>query len=290
MTSGGQITNLAFYIYTTAATPLQNYRIMLANVTNTSLTGTILCPTYDTVYLNASFTVPSTVGWYTFTFNHGTPFFWSGGSVLVDVSHMQCSSCPSSPCVNYTYPNSNVQYTTTSSTLCQYVFNDNDCSVNTCTPSSYVYTTTQRPSMQFGILVPPSLNWLNVTKLYKNAALTTPVALTDTIRTVYAAPSTTTAYRAVANLQGCLSDPSDYDTVFVNPIPDVTITPAGSNTICNGNSVTFCVPSGASQTFQWYKGTTAIAGATGNCYAATIAGSYKVTATNVVTVVLLLLR
>jgi hypothetical protein len=126
------------------------------------------------------------------------------------------------------------------------------------------------------------INWVpNVTGLYKNnSPLSGPVSTTDGVSNVWASPATTQVYTAVVNAKGCLSNPSNPDTVFVNPAPPVTISPAGPQAICAGNSVTLCAPSGATMTYQWYRGTTPIAGATGNCYIVTTAGSYSVSVTN----------
>jgi hypothetical protein len=63
----------------------------------------------------------------------------------------------------------------------------------------------------------------------------------------------------------------------------VTITPAGPQTICSGQPVSLCIPTGANQSYQWYLNNVAIAGANSNCYLAGASGSYKVTATNILT-------
>lgn len=127
------------------------------------------------------------------------------------------------------------------------------------------------------------MNWLNVSALWKNSGLTSAMSLADTNKVVHAAPTLTTIYTGVTNANGCKSLPSLPDTVYVNPAPDVTITPAGSNTICSGSSVTLCIPTAANQTYQWYRNGSAISGATSNCYTVNTAGTYKVTATNILT-------
>jgi hypothetical protein len=274
----GMITSLALNSLVSGSA-LQNFEIKLANVTNTSMSG-MLCPTFTTVHSLASFTPPSAVGWYTFNFN-GAPFNWTGGNLLVCITHMNCSTCPTSPCINYV-SNGGIAYTPTSYNSVAYSYADNNCAVITCSPST-TYVNANRANMRLGYKKPTDINWLNITGLYKNSALTSPVSLTDTNHLVYASPATTAVYRAVTNANGCLSVPSAPDTVFVNPAPKVTISPAGPQTICSGQPVTLCIPTGSNQSYQWYLNNVAIAGANSNCYVAGAAGSYTVTATNIVT-------
>ena len=172
---------------------------------------------------------------------------------------------------------------TTSYNSSNAVYADNNCTINTCSPSgNNAGVTSSRPNMRIGYMEPSDMNWLNVTGLYKNAALTNTVSLTDTNTIVYASPSTTTVYTAVTNAQGCKSAPSLPDTVFVLPAPLVTVTPAGPQTICSGQPVTLCIPTGLNQSYQWFLNNVAISGANTNCYVAGAAGSYKVTATNII--------
>src|SRR5690606_20297333 len=150
-------------------------------------------------------------------------------------------------------------------------------------PTTYngSFTSTMRPNMRLGWGNGYVINWVpNVTGLYKSyPPASGPISTTDTFSSVWASPATPQVYTAVVNALGCLSNPSNPDTVFVNAAPPVTINPAGPQAICAGASVTLCAPSGATMTYQWYRGSTAISGATGNCYTATTAGSYSVQVT-----------
>ena len=83
---------------------------------------------------------------------------------------------------------------------------------------------------------------------------------------------------------------SDCDTVesaalFVNVIknPTAVITAGGPTTFCAGGSVTLNVTPVGGAAYQWYKGATAIAGATGTSYVATNNGNYKCRVTKVAT-------
>jgi len=279
----GQLTSIGFQSSATGFS-LQNIEIRLANVSMASVPSSITCaPGLTLVYTLASFTPPSS-GWTTFAFNTPNQFFWTGGDLLVDWLNMNCPGCPSTPCTNYG-TSAGVYCSTMGYTASYGVYYDGSCGVIACpTSGSYISTSsTLRPNMQIGYREPLAINWLNVTRLFKNAALTLPMTTSDTNTIVYAAPPTTTAYTAVTNASGCFSLPSLPDTVNVIPSPVVTVTPAGPQTICAGQPVTLCIPTGANQIYQWYLNNIPIASANANCYVAGAAGSYRVAATNIVT-------
>ncbi|MEO6832613.1 MAG: hypothetical protein ABI169_10430, partial [Chitinophagaceae bacterium] len=122
-----------------------------------------------------------------------------------------------------------------------------------------------------------ALNWLNVSKLFKDSMLTTALSTTDTNSKVFAAPDSTTIYTAISNAQGCLSLPSAPDTVFVNPLPNATFVVVGSDTICAGGHSTFCVAASPLHVnaYQWYLNGIPISLGTSNCYIITAPGHYK---------------
>jgi hypothetical protein len=279
----GQLTSLAFQAAATGFT-LNNFEIRLANVSLAAINTSITCFTGMTlVYTQASFTPPAS-GWATFVFNQPTTFMWSGGDLVVDVANINCPNCPSTPCTNYS-TSASVYGTGTSYTSAFQVYYDGNCGIVACPTSGSYFSvsSTTRPNMQIGYREPLAVNWLNVSRLFKNSSLATPVTLTDTNSIVYSAPTITTVYTAVTNASGCLSVPSAPDTVKVIPSPNVLVNPAGPQTICAGAPVTLCIPTGVNQTYQWYLNNVAIAGANANCYVAGAAGSYRVAATNVVT-------
>ena len=282
----GYITSVAFNqsaSYTGGA--MGNFKIMIAAmpVSTTSLTG-FYNPSigWTTVYNSLSYSPPTVPGWVSYPFSPG--FSWNGTDpIVIDVHHLNCSTCPVASCVSYTL-NGTVYYSPTSYNSVAW-YNGDTCLVTSFNPP-VVTTSTNRANIKFNFLKPCPVNWLNVGSMFNDSALSSSVSLSDTNSKVYVSPPTTTIYRAVGNVQGCLSSPTA-DTIHVIPSPAVIISPAGPDTICNGNSIALCIPTGAFQTYQWYlNGVTpanAIGGATTNCYPATTAGTYYCKANSIVT-------
>ncbi|MBK7035666.1 MAG: T9SS type A sorting domain-containing protein [Bacteroidetes bacterium] len=73
----------------------------------------------------------------------------------------------------------------------------------------------------------------------------------------------------------CGNATSSTITVTVNKNPNANITAGGATTFCAGGSVTLSEAPVGGSTYQWYKGASAIAGATSTNYIATTAGNYK---------------
>ncbi len=277
----GQVFSIAFnHSASYIGAPMQQFTVKMGHTTNTSASLTFVCSGLTTVYGPATYS-PTGSGWLTIPFS--TPFIWNGTSnVIVDVSH---SNAGASCAVNYT-DNATVYQSSTSFTSSAYYYDDGNCTVQNCAPSGALTgTATRRPNMRFGWGYPYTVNWTpNVTGLYKSfPPAAGPMTTADTNTRVWASPTTTQVYTAVVNAQGCMSLPSNPDTVFVNPAPSTIITPAGPQAICAGGSVTLCVPTSATYTYQWYNGAVAIGGATSSCYTATGAGNYTVTVTNLAT-------
>jgi len=84
---------------------------------------------------------------------------------------------------------------------------------------------------------------------------------------------------AIMNSFGC-SDTSVAITITVNPLPVSTISPPGGSVICTGSSTVLNASTGAGYTYQWYEGTTAIAGATTSSYTTSTSGAYSVVITS----------
>jgi hypothetical protein len=253
-----------------------NFTIKICHAGTTSTISRINCSypgAFQQVYTIPTYT--NTTGWNTFVFQN--LFAWDGSSnIVIDVTFDKDPSCTTS--VSGT--SASTFYHTTSSSSSAYFYSNTDCSVTGCAPGT-TYTTTIRPNMQITYGPPSVINWVNVNGLYRNNNATGPLTLTDTVSRPYASPATTTNYRAVVNVEGCLSQPSAPDTVYVIPAPDVTVSPAGPQTICAGQTVNLCIPAATNLTYQWYLNSAPIPGATANCYGATAAGTYKVTATNI---------
>ena len=83
----------------------------------------------------------------------------------------------------------------------------------------------------------------------------------------------------VTNSYSCTAT-SIVSTVVVNPLPDVTISASGPTIFCAGGSVTLSATAVAGDTYQWYLGGSAIAGATNSSYLATVGGGYQVQVTD----------
>ncbi|HNW89671.1 MAG TPA: T9SS type A sorting domain-containing protein [Bacteroidales bacterium] len=83
----------------------------------------------------------------------------------------------------------------------------------------------------------------------------------------------------VANINNC-SDTSTVLTVTANPLPVATVTPNGSTTICQGQSVTLNANTGSGLTYQWQKDGVDIIGAIGASLLAAQPGAYTVIVSN----------
>ena len=72
----------------------------------------------------------------------------------------------------------------------------------------------------------------------------------------------------------------EYRKCLAEPVPTPSITASGPLTFCAPGSVTLTESSGTGTIYQWYFDATAIAGANGVSYTASISGSYKLVLTN----------
>jgi len=113
------------------------------------------------------------------------------------------------------------------------------------------------------------INWLGAQNISgaTNAAYTTTKAGTYYVRATY-------------NTTGC-STTSSYDTIHAATAPTAPTITASSPTIpCSGGPDTLTASTISGVTYQWYKGSSLIAGATNTKYIASAAGTYSVTVTN----------
>lgn len=72
---------------------------------------------------------------------------------------------------------------------------------------------------------------------------------------------------------------TEYDTqvlVLCKEIPQATITPQGTQGLCQGNSILLKTNTGSGLTYQWQKNVTNISGATTSSYSTSSAGTYRV--------------
>jgi hypothetical protein len=104
--------------------------------------------------------------------------------------------------------------------------------------------------------------------------LTTPITGATNIN--YTATTSGSYFVVESNPTGCTTT-SPGTVVTVNPLPVNTIVAGSSTTLCSGGSVALSAPSsGGADTYQWYKDGTAIAGAVGQVFTASVTGSYTV--------------
>ncbi len=197
-----------------------------------------------------------------------TPFIWNGTDNIVIQTSYSNNNGGSDDVSMY---NSDPGFASTN-----WFRIDNNSSANVLAAATPTGSGNARPNMILGIGQQLPVKWLNITGLYKNVALTQPLVAADSISPVYAAPITNQNYRAIANLQGCLSDTSAVGTITVIPKFTNTITVASpSTTTCFPGTIILKAPAGP-YTYQWRLGTTDIAGATDSTYAAPVSGAYTV--------------
>jgi len=85
----------------------------------------------------------------------------------------------------------------------------------------------------------------------------------------------------VSNLDGHVTSAAATLTVMTPAgDPDITVQPQGGSLGSGSDTLSVTVTGAGPFTYQWYLNGTAIAGATGSTYTATVAGSYTVTVTN----------
>ena len=104
-------------------------------------------------------------------------------------------------------------------------------------------------------------------------------AITGANGVSYTATTAGTYYVTTTNSFGCTATSINM-TVVVNPLPNVAITASGSLIFCSGGNVTLSATAVAGDTYQWYRGGSPIAGATGPSYLATVGGGYRVMVTD----------
>ncbi|SFQ41949.1 Por secretion system C-terminal sorting domain-containing protein [Pseudarcicella hirudinis] len=81
----------------------------------------------------------------------------------------------------------------------------------------------------------------------------------------------------VTDKEGCIITKSI--EIMQSSLPNVTISKSGSTDLFTGGSIILSVPSGAEQTYQWFKNNLAILGAINNSFTVNEAGKFSVTVT-----------
>ena len=86
-------------------------------------------------------------------------------------------------------------------------------------------------------------------------------------------------YQVTVTNGQCVSTSSTTTVTTTGSTVVSTITPSGTQSICEGGSVVLTASTGSGYTYQWNKDGVAIAGATSGTYTATTSGAYTVTVT-----------
>jgi len=296
--TAGSFASMAFNVTTkNSSASFVGYTIRLANTTATSLASGFISPTFTTVYGPSNYTTAS--GSNVFPLSGG--FTWDGTSnVLVQV----CFSNATGSYDGYTL-NDIVSGTSKTYTCTYGLYEDNaylcagSGSYPSYTSSSVLpdITFTRQGCVSSRSPVVATINPLPVPTI---SPATGPVQICDGNVATFTAGgggnyqwrdasghisgatgstfSTGTAgsYRVVVTnpTTGC-KDSSVAVAVNVNPVPTVSIAPAGTRSICADSAQKFTsVITGSGLTYQWFNGATPITGATKDTFSASVAGNY----------------
>ncbi len=88
------------------------------------------------------------------------------------------------------------------------------------------------------------------------------------------------SYSVIVRAGGTCSATSAPVAVTVNQTPTAAFTVTGATTFCDGSNVLFTATGGTGFTYQWYRNSSVIAGATAATYTATTPGAYSVRIAN----------
>lgn len=295
--TAGTINSLSFNVSGKNSTmAYAGYTVKIAPTTSTSLSGGLISPSFTTVYGPANYTVASGTN----TFNFTSSFTWDGTSnIVVDV----CFSNDPSDAGDY-YTNNDAVTATTMSYVATYGwFQDNSALCGTTGGSSA--SSTKLPVITFNrtgcksarTAVLATINTVptptispatgpiqicegNTTTLtgggggtyqWRDASGIIAGATSSTFTT-----GTTGSYRVIVTTPatGC-KDSSAVVAVNVNPVPTVSIAPAGTVAVCADSAQKYTsVVTGTGLTYQWFNSGTLITGATTDKYSASTAGTY----------------
>jgi hypothetical protein len=111
-------------------------------------------------------------------------------------------------------------------------------------------------------------NWSNANTL-NNPYIFNPIA----------SPTSTTPYSVSVTDNTTQCEVTRYVTIDVTPLPEASISYNGSNTVCQGNSVTLNANTGAGLSYQWRLNDINIPNATTSSYSAASSGVYSVVVT-----------
>lgn len=226
------IHSIAFDFAASVDKKCQDLTIRIGNTAVADMTnGFVPSAPLTTVY-NADFTpVAGATGYKTFTFN--TPYFWTGGDIIVEVIFNSGNGGNGN--------GTTVKYTATTYNSVYYGAKDNVIPAGVASLDAVAQAdfsnkgaSMSRPNIRFVQHADNDITWSPVTNLYTNAAATTPYVAGTTSRTVYVkgvAPETYTV--TVTNEHGCVTTADVDVTITITPAPTANAT----QTICNAGTV-----------------------------------------------------
>ncbi|MCX7862231.1 MAG: T9SS type A sorting domain-containing protein, partial [Bacteroidales bacterium] len=210
----GNITDLAFNIVSLGSPAMTNFKILMGQTTNNSLTTSYITGLTE-VFSNSSFTFSAT-GWQTITLT--TPFNWDGVSnIVIQICYGNNSTFSTS---------THIQYTNTSFNSHIYGYQDNGTGCAMTTPTN------------FGV----NVNRIN-TRFYGTTMQQCPSARVPVVATVNAAapltisPNQTVCNNAVATIQ-VTSNLADFDEYLWSPATGLFTDAACTVPYVSGTSAT----------------------------------------------------
>lgn len=264
ITAGQKINSIGFVALSGTPNLLTDFSIKAGFVSNNSLGTAFINGASNVVLASAAYIAP--VGSGNLDYSLSIPLVWDG------VSNLLIETCFNNNNSGGAVANSvSLQSSTVSSGL--NIYRSQDSTVDVCSNSAAVTTSTNRPNLRISTLENSDITWSPTTNLYTDAAAT--IAYTGSnATTVYVKSATagSQTYTATATvpLTGC--ETSATVSVTVNALPVTTVTRTG-DTLTTAE---------AGATYQWILcdgSSTPIAGETNQTFVATATGSYAVIVT-----------
>lgn len=259
----GSINGIKFGITTIGSADfVTDYRVKMGSTTQTTLTDFVTTGLQE-VFSAATYTQTLGVNSIVFT----TPYVWDGTSnIILDVRNTGADLANNSSTY---YTATTVNRTITARTSAAFASSDAFAASN---PTGTLTLKRLNTTFDFSSSEPTIITWSPATNLFTDAAATVAYVTGASAPTVYVksatAGSETYTATAASISTGCSTSASA--TVTVNVAPTATITRADDT----------LTAAEANATYQWIMcDATPIAGATGQTYTATEAGSYAVMVT-----------
>ncbi len=263
--TAGNLTGLSFDVVNHNTGPgSRNLTISVAATNATNMSNSFVSTGFTQVYSSPNFvTAP---GWNFHPFS--TPFAWNGVSnIVVDISMINCNSCPGSPCIEY-YLNDEINLSKTAFKSTSFTYNDFDCSVPSFTPASPVYATDMRPNMKFrGPTIPVNLYTWSPSTFLNSSIISNPLATNVTSSTSY----NVTATRS----DGCYGTATATVSLISAPLAPAFI--SGPVEICKGQTgIQYCAdPVEGAISYIWTLPSGITGSSSTNCITVNFSNNYN---------------